>query len=1170
MRLFLAFLLAHFFFQVCSQTVTYLYPVKVNHKWGYANKRGKVVVEPKYDAIGDENLRWYGRRSESPFRLVEAEGKLGLLDEQCREVLPPKYRQIRPLSRSLFVVTEDNLLHIVNRKGEPVTASAFEEVILLDTLWGRFFKIKMNGSWGVQELEAGEILPPVYADIELASAGSATFFKIKKPANGLLWGLVNDKNREILPCQHLDIRCVNPNFFATQNSSGLWTACDSLGRSVLSGTWQDFKPLNRHFVELTHSNGKRLLFSTVLRDTLSLGFEGFNPIDDRYVSCRSGISQGLLDSTGQVVVAPAWQNIRPMNDSLFRVQRVRWGVFSLRRGLVLPCEYDSIHNFQGAFCFVKKSGLLGVMDTAFREIIPPAFDRLVMADTLMKAYDNGSLSIFHIAKDGQVALLDEFSNVQTLRIGYNTEYFTEAIPLKNRRRSRPGMAGGLEETPFTGQENGRWVWRRDPATKRWGLTDTQPGSGNGTPPIFREVLYLKTPALSLVFTNEKTTKNSADVLPAFFTVDTFYHLALFSHADGKFITPFDMLGLRGGDFESGLPISVFLAENGRFGLLTRKGQQIHLPDGEPLRFTWIGEFHEGRARFCQGGRIAVSEDGRPEKTSVDVVGNFIVQFGLNTTNPYGPLRERAIFIEEKKDEKVTWGYVDTLGRVVIEPRFDFANDFEEGLAVNQSDGLWGAIDRDGKEKLAFRYSSVAPFNDGNWLVGLKSPTRLVFNPNGHERITRLYERQGRFAENRCRVQKDGLWGYMAEDGTEVIPCQFDEARDFSEGLAAVRKDGRWSFITPEGMSAFELRMPEGEISEVGDFSEGLAWFKLGYLFGFIDPKGEVKISPEFTKVFSFKNGVARAVLKGKTGLIDTAGQWILKPARFEYVSDFNRWGVAEAREKFRGKRCLITSRGEMLTPLKYDLIGEFHEGFAKVAVGQLYGLINFRGEDVIPLKYDAVGDMSEGLVNVRPRHSMAWHFVDTLGRTAFPGEFQVVEPFRQGHAFVQTSHFNLASRHVINRQGEPVKPDEQSRFEFFEDGIFGLYTPDGEGEGRRSRHFYFADAEGRPLFDRLFEKIEPFSNGVALVRSNYRWGIINRNGLFVLPPKYPFLNRQANGEVIVNLPVLYGVVDHTGKEVFPAAFDRIELMNGDRFRLEIGEKVGYAKLNGEWVWEVQR
>ena len=1152
-----------------AQSVTYLYPVKVAHKWGYADKRGRIVVEPKYDAVGDQYLRWHGRSTKSAFRLVEADGKLGLINDQCQEVLPTRFDDISPLSPSLFIVKEDTFTYIVDRAGNAAVAGGFEAVQLLDTLMGQFLKVKKNELWGVHELGVGEILPPVYTDIQLQRAGDV-FFKIKKPGEDNLWGLVNARNRVILSNRYLDIRCVNEHIFTTLNAIQHWEIRDSTGRQYLKGNWAVCVPLNRHFIGLEMPNDRMRLFSCYQKDTLSIPepFEDLLPYNDNHIIYRNQNGMGLLDTLGNVVLQAIYHNIQPMSDSLFRVKSRDddWGILSLTRGMLLPCEYDSIFQFEGRFAKVKKAALTGLIDTSWQVLIPPAFGRLVVADSLIKGYDNGNLSLFNITEDGQVALLDEYTNVSTLRVGYNHKYYTEATPARSRIRVSSVLDS--EASPYTAQTNGRWTWKKDINTGRWGLTDNQAGQSGCIAPRFVEVLYLKEPAISLVFTDEKTTQNTADILPALSSTQTFLQAAFFSHLTGQFTTAFDLLGLRGHDFQRGLPLAAFLDKNGRFGLVDKKGKMATLPTGAPLRFTWIGEFYEGRARFCQGGRLVLAEEGRQEKTAVDVVGDFLVQYGMHTTLPYGLIQDRALLIEDADSEPMHWGYIDTLGKIIIEPRFDFADDFEEKFAVCKMNDHWGVIGMDGKEVLPFKYSNISYFH-GKWLVGVKSPTRLVFNSNGYERVTKRYARQGVFSENRCQVQLDSLWGFIDEEGNEVIACQYKEVRAFSEGLAAVKKNGQWAFIHPDGTLAFHLSL-SGEISEAGSFSDGLAWFKAGYFYGYIDKQGQTAIQPDFTKVFDFNFGVARAVFKGKTGLIDTRGQWIFKPERFEYITDFNEWGVAEAREKFKGKRCLINAKGVVLTPLKYATIGTFNEGFAKINNGQFYGLLNTKGIEVLPMEYEAIGQVSEGLLHVRPRYSYAWHFVDTFGNKAFEGEFEMVEPFQAGLAFVQVSRFAPASRMVIDRNGKRLAIASNDQFEFYENGIFGFYTPNGKRDGHRRLNYYFANANGERLFDRLFEKIKPYKGETALVQVAHRWGMLNRHGLFLLHPKYPIVNMQENGEVVVNLSMLQGLVDTNGHEIFPPIFDRIELLSGERYRLELGEKVGYAKLDGAWVWEMQK
>lgn len=1121
-----------------------------------------MVIEPKYDAIGDQVLRYSGRTTASPYRLVEINGKLGLINDKCEEILKVQYDYISPLNFNHFIVAQDSLTRVINKNDQTALQGTFQDIKLLDTIGKHFFKVKIDGQWGVHTMEDGELLPPIYRDIWMERAGKI-FFRVRKPGEKEGMGLVDLNNKEIFPGKYANVKCINPQLFATMDYGGGWILRNEKKEALMQSSWNNCTPLNQELIGLFDGLETTYLYSISQKDTLSLPqqFSGYRPFNDQYVLYADNGRFGLMENDGNIVMNAAFENIAPAFDSLFRVKQRfgGWGIFSLSRGLILPCTYDIIGNVESQWIRVSRAGLWGLMSTDFQEIIPPAFDRMVIADTLIKAYENRRLSMFKVLDDGQVALMEEFENVRTLRVGYNKKSYREAQAFKPPKKRRRSVLD-VDASPFTAQTEGRWVWYRDTDSKRWGLKD---GSKTSVPPSFVDVLHLKKPNLSLVFTDGKTTPNSPDILPVFKTVQQFLRAAIFSHEKGKFVTPFDLLAIRGQDFEDELPMAVFLDKNGRFGLMDRNGNT------SAERFTWIGNFYEGRARFCKGGKLVFVEEGKQSKKGLGKVDDFMVQFGLHTTQHFGSIQERILVAENTKQKDLRWGYIDTNGQIILDAQYEYAGDFEKSYAVNQKDGLWGVINLDGQEQLPFKYNSISPFFD-TWMVGIKSPTRLIFNPNGFERITKMYARQGAFSENRCQVKMDSLWGFIDEEGTEVIECQFEEVRNFSEGMAAVLKNGQWGFVDAEGEIPFELSHPKGDIVSVGDFSNGLAWFKVGYHYGYINPKGEEAIPLNFTKVFDFKFGVARAVFKGKTGLIDAAGQWILKPERFEYITDFNQWGVAEAREKFKGKRCLINAKGEVLTPLKYSFISEFKEGFAKVGNGQFYGLMNTLGEEVLPIEYAAIGEVSEGLLTVRKRNSQTWNFVDTLGQKAFDGEFVKADPFQYGHSFVQENHFDPTSRYVINRQGKRLVLEPTDQFEFYESGIFGLHTPLGEKDGFRKLNYYFADASGKRLFNRLFEKIKPYKGPVALIQASHRWGMLNRNGLFVLPPKYPFVNMQDNGEAIVNLPVLFGLLDKEGKEIFPPAYDRIQLMSGNRYRVEFGEKIGYAKKDGEWVWEMGR
>lgn len=75
----------------------------------------------------------------------------------------------------------------------------------------------------------------------------------------------------------------------------------------------------------------------------------------------------------------------------------------------------------------------------------------------------------------------------------------------------------------------------------------------------------------------------------------------------------------------------------------------------------------------------------------------------------------------------------------------------------------------------------------------------ILSVKGEVVIEPKYEYLDLFSgEGLARFEDHGLWGYVNEQGVEVIPAQYEDANNFSEGLAAVKVDGMWGFIDEFG------------------------------------------------------------------------------------------------------------------------------------------------------------------------------------------------------------------------------------------------------------------------------------------------------------------------------------------------------------------------------------
>ncbi len=1150
----------------------YLYPVKVNHKWGYIDRSGKVVVEPRYDALGPADLPWYGDyRTNRPsgFRLVELNGLLGLVGPDRKEALAPLYRQIRVLSYNHFAVKKGDQFVLVDRTGRELFGSGYEDIRLLDTLETQtagYFKVGKNALWGVQSATGEFILPIQYEWISLLRTGSP-FFKAKAP--GKNWQLLKKGGNPVLPGYYLDIKAHHPDFIAAQTNPGSWSVFDSTGRPLSANPWVAIQPLNGHFLELWDSTRYTpRLYRFDRRDTFSFPnkiYLDFHPLNSGYIACNLPAGTGILDSLGTEVLRPAYDSIAPGIGTVFRVKNRFWGLVDLaRKDTVLACEYARIFDFRNGLAIVIRNRNYGMVNRKMEQIIPPMYDLIQQDSQYIKAFRQDSVSLFRVDSTGKVVDVQDYGQVFNLRIGYEDD-----LPIKEAVRKkpppRPAEISYVDQFPSYGVPESKWLWAFDnKSTRSWGLKETQKSRDTFwvLPPVYRQVSHILEPGLSLVFSKEQFVVNQFTETVGVGD-DRLCQFSIFSHNDGQMITPFKWIGLRRHDFERGLPLAVFIDQDGKFGLAGRNGQEKKNKAGESLRFSYIGEFVNGVAVAAVAGRLQPVKDPNQLKFQLETIYNLARKYCLSSVSNQ-TWRETPLCLDAGEGSQPEWGFIDTSGNWVIRPQYDFLEYFDgNGRAEAMKDGEWGVIDRNNNIVIPFSYLGISGFY-GNWKTTEKGQKTLIFNQKGWEVFNRDYTRRGDFKAGFCRVMQDSLWGFINETGEEILPCRFKKVHDFSEGLVAVLLDDHWIFMDTTGNQVFSTADAGMTIDTVYNFHSGRCLFKSRYKYGFLDRKGNVKIEPVYVKAFDFSHGVARVVMKSRTGLINTEGETVLKPERFERIYPFNELGLAVAMESFRsGMKCLVDNRGAVLSPVKYQEIGPFKAGFAVVKSGKLYGLVNRRGKEVIPVAFDRLGELSEGLIAARGVNKRTWVYLDTTGAQAFEGAFDWVSPFSDSLALVQVENFDDKSRKMINRLGKTV-PMGVGHILFYENGIFGIR--DNRPPDKNLPCFY-AGQDEKNLFDRHFQEINAFENGVAMVKLSWRQGLINRNGMTVIPTKYAAID--PTGSLFITRPPAFGVLKADGTPLIPAHFDQIDLMDGNIFRVELGEKIGYINRNGRWLWELR-
>ncbi len=132
------------------------------------------------------------------------------------------------------------------------------------------------------------------------------------------------------------------------------------------------------------------------------------------------------------------------------------------------------------------------------------------------------------------------------------------------------------------------------------------------------------------------------------------------------------------------------------------------------------------------------------------------------------------------------------------PRFDEIKEFSDDMAAVFSGYGWGYISLDGEIAIPIRYEYCNDFEQGMAVVSKGHKHRLIDKANNP--ITPWIDYLGvpLSEEGYRRIKIDGKWGFADVTGNVVLDPKYDYCLDFTEGLAAVESNKKWGYIDTTG------------------------------------------------------------------------------------------------------------------------------------------------------------------------------------------------------------------------------------------------------------------------------------------------------------------------------------------------------------------------------------
>jgi hypothetical protein len=391
------------------------------------------------------------------------------------------------------------------------------------------------------------------------------------------------------------------------------------------------------------------------------------------------------------------------------------------------------------------------------------------------------------------------------------------------------------------------------------------------------------------------------------------------------------------------------------------------------------------------------------------------------------------------------------------------------------------------------------------------------------------------------IKSGNLWGFIDDQGNEVVPFKYEEVEDFKEGLALVKMNDKYGYINKsgkvviqpmyddalafnEGHAVVEFKGKLGMINRNGEFiispryedlgnlNNGLAYFLLDSLYGYFDSKGIQRIPPKFTEAFDYVDGKAIVSQSDHYGLIDAFGTTYI-PMKYEELRRYNKDTYLAMFDEYWG---LITLKGDTILRFEYDYIGEIYCNRAIVEKEDAFNYVNPQG----------VVLLTEWLPTYAEYRQLA-QFKNCYAKIEYAGKYNLVDTTGK-KLFVQPKE-NLG--------------DYSSLIAISKAGKWGYITPAG--------------AQAIPY---NFTLANSFKGNYAIAGNDPFYGLINKTGQFVIQPYYEELTYLNDTLLIAKSRGNFGVLNLNGDTLLNFVYIKIEPINDIVVKIEQGTAVFYYDL----------
>ena len=439
--------------------------------------------------------------------------------------------------------------------------------------------------------------------------------------------------------------------------------------------------------------------------------------------------------------------------------------------------------------------------------------------------------------------------------------------------------------------------------------------------------------------------------------------------------------------------------------------------------------------------------------------------------------------EEEKQEKITsidyfsaysnnkWGVINSNGDIVIDPSY------AEMIIVPNS------------KKDIFLCTFDVNYDDGTYKTkALNGKNEEIFTSYEQiEAITNIDENQNLSYNGQVlRVQKQGKYGLINMDGTEILPCEYEEIKALQgvENAILLQKEGKYGIVNNEGKTLIEPN--------------------------YVEIQG---LGKEASQGFIVKNQ------EEKYGIIDISNKQVLE-TKYDAISKIHKGDYYVVTEN--GKQKVVKKDGTEILNGEYDEIVAILKNPENGIIykdNEKYGLMNLEGTKIIAENYDDLKEAKTGIFIVKQKDN--YGIIDQEGKTLVEVKYKGINYNEKADIYItEDENYNneiLNGNYEIKLTGMVTNIDDERgyieikqeegykyyNFKFEEQKEADIFKTNTLFVSKKDGKYGFLDKDGNVVVDYIYDDATMQNTyGYAGIKKDGKWGVVDRNGKVIQEPTY--------------------------------------------------------------------